>query len=214
MPQATLAKQIEALKAELAKKRSIYTDSHPDIRVLKDQIAALQTQKTSFSQNTADKDNPNKPDPSALSLDARLVQQKIDAVLARRTFLKKQRDDVAKTVESLNEIIAKVPEVQSLLGNLQRQRDNLQRQLDDLNGKLNEAKMGEKLEKDQQGERFEVIEQPIVPTDPIKPKRPLILAGGVGVAGGAALAIALLLELINRTVHSANDIIRALGSRP
>jgi polysaccharide biosynthesis transport protein len=56
--------------------------------------------------------------------------------------------------------------------------------LEELNSKLNEARLGERLEQDKQAERFEVIEQPITPTDPIKPNRPMILMGGLGLAGG------------------------------
>jgi hypothetical protein len=34
--------QLQTLRAELARKRSVYTDSHPDIRALRNQIAALE----------------------------------------------------------------------------------------------------------------------------------------------------------------------------
>jgi hypothetical protein len=100
------------------------------------------------------------------------------------------------------------------LGNLERQRDSIRTSLEDLGSKLNEARLGERLERDKQAERFEVIEQPVTPTEPIKPNRPLILAGGLALAGGAALAIAFLLELLNRTVRSPADILNALGQSP
>ena len=210
----SIAKQLDAAKAELARKRSIYTDSHPDIRALKEMIAALEAQERGALPVASGKKELAPADSQNLSLGAKLTLQKIKAVKARRAYLQQQRDTVAKSVDDLNKVIANIPEVQSLLGNLERQRDMAQKQLDDLTAKLNEAQLGQKLETDQQGERFQVIEQPIVPTDPIKPKRPLILLAGVGLSGAAALGMALLLELINRTVHSGADIIRALGQPP
>ena len=212
--QLPVANQLEALKTALARKRSMYTDSHPDVRALKEQIAALQAQDAQASSAVVEKKDATNADSQKLNLNVRLVLEKIDAIKARRAFMQKQRVGVVKSIEALNKIIAQVPEVQSQLSNLERHHDVLQKQLDDLAGKLNEARLGEKMEKDQQGERFEVIEQPIVPTDPIKPQRPMILLGGIGVAGGAAFGLALLLELFNRTVHSATDILRVLGQPP
>jgi hypothetical protein len=164
--------------------------------------------------STAEESDAPAVDTTGLDLDSGLLRHRIGALERRREILRKEHDDVASGLEALEELIVKVPEVQAYLGNLERQRDAIRTSLEDLGSKLNEARLGERLERDKQAERFEVIEQPVTPTDPIKPNRPLILAGGLGLAGGAALAIAFLLELLNRTVRSPADILNALGQSP
>lgn len=205
--------QVETLSAELTRKRSVYTDSHPDIKALRNQIAALEALDEGAGPTTDETDDPA-VDIVGSDLDSGLLRHRIGALERRRGILREDHEDVAKVLESLEELIVKVPEVQVYLGNLERQRDSIRTSLEELGSKLNEARLGERLERDKQAERFEVIEQPVTPTEPIQPNRPLILAGGLGLAGGAALAIAFLLELLNRTVRSPADILTALGQSP
>jgi len=75
---------------------------------------------------------------------------------------------------------------------LERQEADLSRNLDDANRKLNTARLGESMEQGQQGERLQVIEQPSVPTKPVRPQRvkwyaaAFVLAGLIGVGCVAA----------------------------
>ena len=205
--------QVEELSAELTRKRSVYTDSHPDVKALRNQIAALEALDEEAGSAVKESEGPA-VDVTGRDLDSGLLRHRIGALERRREILREEREDVADALESLEELIVKVPEVQAYLGNLERQRDAIRTTLEDLGSKLNEARLGERLERDKQAERFEVIEQPVTPTKPIKPNRPLILAGGLGLAGGVALAIAFLLELLNRTVRLPADILNALGQSP
>ena len=214
-PQSAAMKQLATLNAELATKLSVYTEEHPDVRALKRRIAALESHEPAVDASaTMDDANPVAADVAALDLNTMLLRERIDALQRRRTNMESQREEVTGVIEGLEELISRVPQVQVHLGNLERRQEAVRTNLNQLNTKLNEARLGERLEQDKQAERFEVIEQPIVPTDPIKPNRPLILMGGLGLAGGAALAIAVLLEMLNRTVRSTGDIARVLGQPP
>ena len=213
-PSASAARQqLEALNLELARKRSVYTDTHPDVQSLRRQIASLEEQGSAIAASTAET-----IEPSAASLTqdvtTRLLSEKIDALTARRANLQSKHDAVSEVIEGLNQLIVKVPEVQVQLGNLERRHENMRDSLEELSAKLDEAKLGERLELDKQAERFEVLEQPITPTEPTRPNRPVILLGGLGLAAGAALGMALLLEMLNRTVRSAADVARILGQPP
>jgi polysaccharide biosynthesis transport protein len=205
--------QLEALNVELAKKRSVYTETHPDIQALRRQIASLEAQGSAMA---AAQENTIEPAAASFSPDiqTQLLDEKIESLKARRTNLQGKRDEVAEVIAGLNELIIRVPEVQVYLGNLERRQENMRSRLEELSAKLDDAKLGERLELDKQAERFEVLEQPITPTEPTKPNRPMILLGGLGLAAGAALGIALLLEMLNRTVRSAGDITRLLGQPP
>ena len=78
--------------------------------------------------------------------------------------------------------------------------------------KLAAARLGEKLERDQQSEKLEVIDQPTQPQEPIRPNRPKI-AGIVAVLalmlGGG---IAVVAELLDRAVRRSSDLYSVVDS--
>ena len=205
---------IAALNMELLKKRSVYTDTHPDIQSLKRQIASLEQQASTLTDAAPAEVEPSVASLAARDVNSRILSERIESLKARRANLEAKHASVSETVEGLNKLIVKVPEVQVFLGNLERRHENMRARLEELSSKLDDATLGERLELDKQAERFEVIEQPITPTDPIRPNRPMILLGGLGFAAAAAVAIAFLLEMLNRTVRSTADVTNILGQAP
>jgi hypothetical protein len=77
-----------------------------------------------------------------------------------------------------------------------------------------EAATGERLEVNQQAERFEVIEEPRPPERPEAPNRPFIAGAGAIVSLGFGFAIALLLELLNPAIRNAGMLERRFDMRP
>ena len=211
--QPTGSRELEALKGALAAKRTLYKESHPDIRTLKKQINALEAQEGAIPIST-DSGEPTEQELARMQLPVRLLREKITTLEQRRELIIQQRDNVIKAVEKITILVSQTPEIQLVLGNLERQRDIIQDSLQDLTKKLGEAKLGERLETDGKAESFEVIEQPIRPTEPVRPNRPIILAGGLAAAIASAIAVTFLLEILNKTVRSGNDIARALNQPP
>ena len=86
------------------------------------------------------------------------------------------------------------------------QQEGLQKNLDAASAKLAAARLGENLEKDQQSEKLEIIEQPTVPQEPIKPNRLKVLAMAFAAAllGGAGLAV--LVELLDKAIRRSTDL--------
>ncbi|MFX8381802.1 hypothetical protein ABTL77_20600, partial [Acinetobacter baumannii] len=72
--------------------------------------------------------------------------------------------------------------------------------------KLLAARLGENLEKDQQSEKLEVIEQPTAPQDPIKPNRPKLLALAIALALGAGVGLTFVLEFSDKAIRRSSDI--------
>jgi uncharacterized protein involved in exopolysaccharide biosynthesis len=93
------------------------------------------------------------------------------------------------------------------------QQEGLQKNLESATAKLMAARLGENLEKDQQSEKLEVIEQPTVPQDPIKPNRPKILAVAVFLAFGSSAGLTFLLELMDKAIRRTSDIYAVVDSR-
>lgn len=75
------------------------------------------------------------------------------------------------------------------------------------------ARLGENLEKDQQSEKLEIIEQPTVPQEPIKPNRlkVLAMAFAAALAGGAGLAV--LMELLDKGIRRTSDLLSVVDGQ-
>ena len=86
------SRELQLLKAELAKKQTVYKDSHPDIVALKQQISALESTIVSASNTDTASDENTAP---FIDLPVRLLEAKIAALTERHKKLQLQREDVA-----------------------------------------------------------------------------------------------------------------------
>jgi uncharacterized protein involved in exopolysaccharide biosynthesis len=96
---------------------------------------------------------------------------------------------------------------------LETQQANIQKNLEVASTKLAAARLGENLEKDQQSEKLEVIEQPAVPQTPIKPNRPKIAGLAVVLAMAAGVGLAFLVELADGGIRRSSAIFGVVDSR-
>jgi uncharacterized protein involved in exopolysaccharide biosynthesis len=95
---------------------------------------------------------------------------------------------------------------------LQSQQEAIQKNLEAAAAKYSAAQLGEALEKNQQSEKLEVLEQPAVPQEPVKPNRPKLLAMSFGLALAAGAGLTFLLELLDTTIRRTADIYSLVDS--
>jgi len=95
----------------------------------------------------------------------------------------------------------------------EQQRTSIEKNLDDAGKKLAAARLGESMERDQQGEHLQVIEQPSVPQTPIKPKKSKFLAISFGLATVVGSGVALLAEVLDKTIHSSGELMGVVDRR-
>jgi capsule polysaccharide export protein KpsE/RkpR len=96
---------------------------------------------------------------------------------------------------------------------LEARQEALQKNLDVATAKLDAARLGENLEKNQQSEKLEVIEQPTTPQDPIKPKRLKLSALAVLLALMAGSGMTFLAEMTDKGIRRASDIFGVVDSQ-
>ncbi len=89
---------------------------------------------------------------------------------------------IQQQIDTLEKLTVQSAEYSATMDVLDRQHASLQKNLDDIAEKLLVARRGETLERNQQSERLEVIEQPITPTTPVKGNRLKFLAAVIGAA--------------------------------
>jgi capsule polysaccharide export protein KpsE/RkpR len=93
------------------------------------------------------------------------------------------------------------------------QQEALQTNLDAASTKLAAARLGENLEKDQQSEKLEIIEQPTIPQQPIKPNRPKVAALAVLLAFMAGAGLAFVVEISDKGIRRSSDIFSIVDSQ-
>jgi uncharacterized protein involved in exopolysaccharide biosynthesis len=95
---------------------------------------------------------------------------------------------------------------------LEKQKATIERSLDDASKKLTAGRLGESLERDQQSERLEVIEQPTLPQKPVKPNRIKLLVLTFAAAMAAGIGALFAVETVDRTIRGSHELLEIFDS--
>ena len=130
------------------------------------------------------------------------------------TSLKKRIAAMEKTLMQSEQGPAKPQSTQADdIESLKRQREALEKRLADANSKLATARLSEKLDRDQQSERLQVIEAPSLPQKPEKSGRLKIV--GLAFAAAAMLGVGTVLaaELFNGSIRTRQQLSGVVASQ-
>ena len=222
------------LKMQLINLRSRYSDKHPDVVKTKSEIQQLENrlgisseqkdrQKRLEDLKTRREDlvktlGPEHPDAvaatkeiDALSKEMENSKEKTAAVNTRDTELKKylrQRDEIQRKINEYGRKSQMAPMLQSEYSRLVADHDNAMKQYNDVSAKLSEVKAMKKIEETQLGERFTVVDEPIVPQSPEKPKQAKTILVGFFLSLMSGLFAAVLMESNDHSVKSVEQLKR------
>jgi len=90
---------------------------------------------------------------------------------------------------------------------LEAQQESLQKALEETSRKLAAARLGETLERNQQSEKFEVIEQPTEPQEAHTPNRPKLLGITVVLAVMSGIGAAFVREIADQSIRRSADLV-------
>ena len=200
--------ELEKSKAELERSLGLYKETHPTIRALKRKIEAL--------ENTKETKVDTKPARSDIASDlvTAKVQAQIEAAKVRLNSLAQQRKSLESRVDQLQAQVTLSPQVERGLFTLMRDYENAKTKYEEVKSKQINAKIAENLEQENKAERFSMLEPPIFPDKPIKPNRKKIIALGFGGGLAGALALAVLLEALDRRVRGVEALTALINMRP
>ncbi|HKJ33501.1 MAG TPA: GNVR domain-containing protein [Balneolales bacterium] len=119
--------------------------------------------------------------------------------------LKKQKEDLGKQRKHL---ISKIEKSSVAKGEDQSQADYYgvyQNLYNQMNVKLEQAEVNYRLGK-KANERFVIIDPAIIPSKPSKPRRKLVLAGGLMIGIFLGLITAVAAEMLDTTIHEPDDL--------
>ena len=189
---------LEAQKASYADK---YTDEHPTMQALDQQIKTVQASlNTEIGNIVAQQAPSSSPVQQGLLAD----KYKSEAMVA---VAQSKAAALAKLDADTNKIIEQFPEQEKGYIQLQRDQDVAQEIYIMLAKRLEEAKVAEVMVPTE----VQVVDNPTLPDQPIAPRKGLTLILGflIGLLGSTAYAIGN--EFINRKIKVADDVEKYLG---
>jgi polysaccharide biosynthesis transport protein len=187
--------ELEKLRAQMADLSSHYTDRHPDVRKLKEQIAKTQKMRDQLAARLQATAAGAQSDPSAMTPPVPDTRDASSPVFQVEGQARANRVEISNRERSVAELKTKVADYQSRLNqepvreqqlaDLTRGYDQSKANYDDLLKKRNESAMATSMELLQRGERFRIVDPPSLPVKPEFPNH--LKFCGIGLAVGLAL---------------------------
>jgi polysaccharide chain length determinant protein (PEP-CTERM system associated) len=200
------SQELGRLRGALVQQKAVLADTHPTIRQLEARIAALEAAR----EGGADTGRAIGTRQGA----ATELLSRIETLEDRLAILDDQEEAEQAQIAQLEASIERTPQVELTLDGLQRDIRALQAQYDEALLKRARAETGERLESNQQAERFEIIEQALPPDGPVSPNRPLVVVVGSVLSMGLAGLFVILAEALNNSIRTARDLERRMNLQP
>lgn len=192
--------RLEELHVQLANLKTKFSDQYPDVIAVKSEIAKLEAEQNGKgggkSGGVAD-------NPAYINLAAQLASTRSEiASVAKQIAANEEK------IAYYRKLIEATPKVEEFYRTLLSERDNLQHKYSELRQKHLQAQVAQGLEKNQQGERFSMIEPPLLPEKPSKPNRLAIILIGFVLGIGAGVGSAAMLEFGDQSIRTPEALSR------
>jgi polysaccharide chain length determinant protein (PEP-CTERM system associated) len=194
--------RLEKLKHDLAQLDG-FPDKHPDVRRIKDEIAALEAEAA----------EPRRPEPTAGSETAAKAEapaptrnRTIASLDAEMESLKTDEANLRQTIAGVERRLEGVPYRENEFATMSRDHRAMREQYESLLKRYEEAQLGQSMETENQGERFRILESAIPPTGPVAPNRVRLVILGLFLAVLVASMAVLLAEQFDTSFHSVDDL--------
>jgi polysaccharide chain length determinant protein (PEP-CTERM system associated) len=185
------------LERELAVARGSYTENHPDVVRLREEVAAAK------AAATAEANRPAEDRVASLRVDPVYRGLTLDREQARLRIRELQRSEgqVRTQIGVYRARVESAPRVEQQLSTVLREYELEKQQYATLSQRLRSAEMTDSIERNQGGERFAVITRASLPTEPSSPntQRLMLVAILLGLCLGGALAMGR--EYLDRSIH-------------
>ncbi|MBW9258555.1 MAG: lipopolysaccharide biosynthesis protein [Candidatus Thiodiazotropha sp. (ex. Lucinisca nassula)] len=198
--------RLRALQTEYMALTTRYTDSHPTIIKMKDEIEVLSAEVES---NPLNKQNTQSENPAYLQLETQLR-----ATESELLSLIKMQEIIETKIKKFEESLLESPQVEREYRKLTRDYENAIAKYQEVKSKQLEAQLAESLERERKGERFSLIEPPQLPEKPDKPNRIAIVFLGVIFSFAGGLGNVAIKESIDHRIYGKNDVYNITNMLP
>lgn len=193
--------RLDDLRQDLASALVVLSPTNPRVRALQMQVAALEEAvKEQLGASGGGR-------LTAFEVQMLDIDGQID-------YLAEQKALVEKDLLALESSIQATPGNSIRLAELQNNYETLRVQYEEAVASLSEARMGDRIEATDRGQRITMIEKAVPPAFRSEPnrKRIAIAAFGAGVVLSGALLF--LLEIMNQTIRRPSELAKVIGAPP
>jgi uncharacterized protein involved in exopolysaccharide biosynthesis len=202
--QGSSVAELNKLKLELAKQSTIYSENHPSIRALQRRIDVLEKNGS--------------PEPvkvvTTQSVMVAKVQAQIDTANARLKSLEADERNIRAKIGQIEGRVMQSAQTEGALTTLLRDYDNAKIAYAEIKAKLDNSKIAKNIEMENKGERFVLVEAPLLPEKPIKPNRLLIILAGFFGAIAAAVGLVVLMEAFDKRIRGVDALAAIMKIQP
>jgi len=208
--------ELDRLKSGLADLSSRYTERHPDVRKLKEQIAKTERIRDQLladlknKRNSPQSEGDDTAPQSGISLaQATPVAQLQSQLQANEIESKNRQQTVTALQQKINDYQGRLnqePVREQQLADLTRGYDQSKTNYDDLLKKKNESAMATSMELLQQGERFRIVDPPSLPLKPDFPNRLKFCGIGIGVGLALGAIVVGAFEMMDDRLYVEKEI--------
>ena len=209
--------ELEKLRAQLADLSSRYTDRHPDVRKLKQQIAETEATRDRIIADLKAKDSVSAdPNTANVTADVPEVRDPSSPMAQLQGQLQSNRVEIASRERAVTDLKAKVVDYQARLNqepvreqqlaDLTRGYEQSKANYDDLLKKKNESAMATSMELLQQGERFRIIDPPSLPVKPEFPNRLKFCGSGLGIGLALGAVVVGASEAMDDRIYDEKEL--------
>lgn len=183
-----------------------YTQKHPDILHRMDELTLLQQRSDERRAEAAERGNTAEEEEADMADDSYAEQNAKSELRRARLAVEASEQEIARLDTSQEEVqlaIASTPLVAEQLNSLEREYDSLVTAFQDFSARRQQAAVQANLERKQLGENFRILESAFASARPGSPNRILMLFVGVIIGLGAGVAMGLVLETSDSSIHDS-----------
>lgn len=204
-----LNENLQKLESALRAATQKYGDAHPEVVRLRREIEAARTQIDTAKTAAAGGSGTAADNPTYV-----MLQSQLNSINAEISAAKQQADILQKKSKEIELRMLKGPEVESAYVNLKRDYELTLAKYNDISSKESQARLADSMESEQMGEKLSVIEPPLLPVEPIKPNRRLVLAIGMVIAAASGVGSGILADAVSGRVYGASQLSKLTGMGP
>jgi succinoglycan biosynthesis transport protein ExoP len=219
-----LDKVLQSLRLQIQNLRTRYTDDHPDIVALKDEIGKTEALRKQNEAEIASNHQTGKST-SAIDFSAEEGVQRGSptAIMQLQSQLKANQLEIQNEQQHAKDLEAQTtvyqgrlnltPETEQELTVVSRGYDEAKFNYNSLLQKQTQSQLATSLGQQQQGQQFHIVDPPKLPDKPSAPNRFLISLVGLALGAALGLGIATFLELTDVRFRQEKDLEGILPAR-
>jgi polysaccharide biosynthesis transport protein len=219
-----LDKVLQDLRLQIQNLRTRYTDDHPNVVALKDEIAKTEAlRKQNEAEIASNQQTGKSADPIDFSAADGVQRGSPTAIMQLQSQLKANQMEIQNEQQHAKDLEAQTmvyqgrlnltPETEQDLTVVSRGYDEAKFNYNSLLQKQTQSQLATSLGQQQQGQQFHIVDPPKLPDKPSAPNRFLISLVGLALGAALGLGIATFLELTDVRFRQEKDLEGILPAR-